>query len=144
MSYATLEDLIGTFGAEDLIALTDRADPPSDTIDEAAVASALSGAQSLIDGYLAGRYATPLATVPDIVQRWTLDLARHGLYLNKNGPTEAVQKAFLETLRQLRDAADGRLTLAVAGVAAPAAPGGGVKATIGQPVFDARTLGDYR
>lgn len=144
MSYASLSDLIGAFGTDDLVELTDRADPPSDAIDAAAVAAALDGAQSLIDGYLAARYATPLVTVPDIVRRWACDIARHRLYLNKNGPTDPVQKAYDDTLRQLRDAADGRLTLAVAGVAAPAAGSGGVKAVIGTPVFDARTLEGFR
>ncbi len=144
MSYASLADLIAAFGSEDLIALTDRSDPPSDVIDTLAAAAALDGAQSLIDGYLGARYATPLAAVPDIVRRWACDLARHRLYLNKNGLTDAVQKAYDDTLRQLRDAADGRLRLAAAGAATPGASGGGVKAVTGAPVFDAATLSAFR
>jgi phage gp36-like protein len=145
MSYAGLSDLIAAFGTDDLIALTDRADPPADAIDEVAVTDALAGAQSLIDGYLASRYATPLATVPDIVRRWACDIARHRLYLNRGGPTEPVQKAYDDTLRQMRDAADGRLTLAVAGVAAAGAPGGGgVKGVIPPRIFDARALEGFR
>ncbi|MGA1856926.1 DUF1320 domain-containing protein [Azospirillum sp. 11R-A] len=145
MTYASLSDLIAAFGTDDLIALTDRADPPADAIDEGTVADALAGAQSLIDGYLASRYATPLATVPDVVRRWACDIARHRLYLNRGGPTEPIQKAYDDTLRQMRDAADGRVRLAVAGVEAPAsASGGGVKGVVPPRIFDARGLEGFR
>ena len=90
MTYATQADLVTRFGEEDLIRLTDRADPPLDAIDSAVVAAALADAEAVIDGYVATRYTLPLATTPLLLRQIECDLA--WFILQRGNPTEDAQK----------------------------------------------------
>lgn len=71
--------------------------------------AAASDADSLIDSYLAARYAVPLTTVPPLIVGIAADLTRHKLF-DKAAPKEVEEraKAAEELLKQLRD---GLLTL---------------------------------
>ncbi len=113
MTYATQQDLIDRFGARELIELTDRADPPEGEIDAAVVAKALADADALVNGYAGKRYAVPLAPVPPLVVQIAGDVARY--LLHGDAPTEIVKERYKQSERQLRDIADGRLVLEVAG-----------------------------
>ena len=76
MSYATLQQMIDRYGARMLVGLSDRGELATGEIDLDVVDRALADADALIDGYLAGRYAMPLASTPplvvDIAQRITI------------------------------------------------------------------------
>lgn len=72
-------------------------------------AQAENEAASLIDGYLATRYALPLASVPAIVRAWACDLTRHALW-DERAPEE-VRRRYEDALAQLRDLAAGKLAL---------------------------------
>lgn len=61
MPYANLSGLTARYGQHMLVDLTDRALPPTGQIDVDVVQAALEDTDALIDGYLAGRYALPLA-----------------------------------------------------------------------------------
>lgn len=116
--YATLDDLIIRFGTDELVQLTDRADPPADAIDLTVVDRALGDAGELIDGYLAGSYQLPLDPMPDLVRKIACDVAR--FYLHADQPTEAVKDAYKEAVRLLERISNGTVTLQAAGIPAPA------------------------
>ncbi|MDX9860889.1 MAG: DUF1320 domain-containing protein [Rhodospirillales bacterium] len=124
MSYATLQDLIDRFGEDELIQLTDRADPPAGTIDETVAARALADADELIDGYVAGRYRVPLAPIPAMVTRLACDLAR--FFLHDDLPTDSVKEAHQAALKTLREISAGTVKLQAAGVEAASGSGGDV------------------
>lgn len=117
--YASQQDLIDRFGQRELIELTDRADPPTGTIDAAVVAGALADAAEVINSYIGRRYDLPLAETPAVLRRVAADIAR--FYLHKDDPIEAARNAHAEALKWLKDLAEGRAVLDLAGEeAAPA------------------------
>lgn len=140
MAYATLQDLIDRFGEEELIQLTDRADPPAEAVDATTVERALADAGHLIDGYVAGRYALPMDPVPDLVKRLACDLARY--LLHTHAATEVVKDNHRDALRALADIAAGRITLQAAGISAPAA-GDAVQASAPERIFTRDSLGGF-
>lgn len=121
MSYATLTTLTDRFGLTTLVSLTDRGAVATGVVDEDVIDRALADADALIDGYLAGRYVLPLASVPPLVAGIAAVVAFWNLHIGS--PDEKVRKDYDDAMRQLRDIADGRLKLPVAGVE-PAGTGG--------------------
>ena len=83
MDYARLPDLYARFGEREInqIADIDR----TGTADAVLVDRALSDAAAEIDAALLGRYALPVATVPDLLRRIACDLARYFLYADQPG-----------------------------------------------------------
>jgi phage gp36-like protein len=122
--YATLQELIDRFSERLLLQLTDRADPPAAAIDETVVDRALTDADAVIDGYLAGRYQLPLAEVPPLV----VDLAQViAIYkLHPFEPDPKISKDYDQALKTLRDISQGVVRLPVAGVEPEAKPSSGV------------------
>lgn len=103
MPYATQADLEARFGIAELGELTDRVN--GEVIDADVVTRALNDARAEIDGYLAGRYQLPLATVPEILVRLNCDMARY--YLHDDRVTEAVRDRYTDAVRLLRSIAAG-------------------------------------
>ena len=120
--YATQQDLIDRFGQEELVELTDRADPPAGVIDATVVTRALTDADALIDGYVGARYDLPLSSTPALLVDLAADIARYKLY--KDDPTEAVESRNKAALATLRDISTGKAKLDIAG-AEPATSGAG-------------------
>jgi phage gp36-like protein len=112
--YATQAELETRFGTDELVQLTNRAG--GNTIDAAVVASALVGASSEIDGYLARRYAVPVSPAPVFLGEACLSIARYKLHGKSAG--DAVRRDYDDAIRLLRDLADGRAE--IAGAAPPA------------------------
>jgi len=143
MAYALTADLIARFGRDELLQLTDRSGV--DRVDEAVVGAAIADAGASIDGYLAARYALPVAPTPALLTRIACDLAR--FYLHGPSATELVRKGFEDAQRILRDLADGRAVLAGAAVAvpgsSPAAPGGSVQVAAPERRVDAGHLAGF-
>lgn len=141
MTYATQADLVTRFGEEDLIRLTDRADPPLDAIDSAVVAAALADAEAVIDGYVATRYTLPLATTPLLLRQIECDLA--WFILQRGNPTEDAQKRQQAAIAMLRDVSKGALSLGPDAANAVPTDAGGVQVSAGDAVFTPSTLADY-
>lgn len=80
-----------------------------------------ANARGLIDGYIASRYALPLAAVPDMLKAWALDVVRFRLW-DEQAPEE-VRRRYDDAIAQLRDLARGLISLPpdASGVS-PAAP----------------------
>jgi phage gp36-like protein len=132
MAYITSEDFEEAFGAQELEdLLRDAADFEKS---EAAAAS-------LIDGYIAGRYALPLAAVPAVVKGWALDITRYRLW-DEQAPEE-VRRRYEDALAQLRDLAAEKLALPADAIGATATGSFIAEGYSATRVFTATTLTDY-
>ena len=105
--YATLADMQNRFSEAELIDLSDRGG--AGVMDSAVIDAALNDASATIDGYLAARYPLPLATVPDVLNRVSCDLARYYLYDER--ATEQVTKRHDDALKLLDKISNGSVTL---------------------------------
>lgn len=106
MSYATLDDLVSRYGEEELVQITG---PASGVIDGAVVAGALADADAMIDGYLAGRYPLPLASVPPNLTLIACAVARYLVW--KDLASEEVRKRYEDAIRYLERVASGGIPL---------------------------------
>ncbi len=76
--YCVLDDINKQVTTDILIQLTD--DTQSGDIDPVVVEEAVIYSETLIDGYLRGRYTLPLSAVPDMVKILAVDLCIYRLY----------------------------------------------------------------
>lgn len=113
MDYCTQIQLEARYGAALLVEISDRADVPTGTIDAGLIARAITDATALIDGYLAGRYALPLATIPALVTDLAQRIAIY--YAHTNVASEKIGKDYEAALRQLKDIASGLIKLDAGG-----------------------------
>lgn len=127
MSYATLENLIERYGERMLVNLTDRGEMATGLIDLPTVDRALADTDAMIDGYLAVRYALPLAEVPPLVADLAQAIALWKLH--PAGVDPKIEEDYKQALRSLEGLSRGLIRLSVAG-AEPAGNGGmGVRVT---------------
>ncbi len=131
MPYATQADLDQRFGAAELIRLTDRATPRTGQIDAAVVARAIADAEAEINGYLQGRYALPLASVPAVLVRVTSDIARY--YLYDDAATDQVRDRYKDSVALLKGIADGRVSLGLDQAAVQVKDSSGAKVSENSP-----------
>ena len=78
-AYATPDDLITMFGEPQMRAMSDIDEVAAGEVVVQRLQRALETATGEVDGYLTGRYALPLATVPSVVRTHVLCLARYHL-----------------------------------------------------------------
>lgn len=138
--YCTVQDLIDRYGEDELIQLTDRADPPAGVVDAGVAEKAIADAGELIDAHLAARYTLPLATVPELLRRLACQIARY--LLHDDAAPEEVRERYKDAERLLRDIGAGRVRLQADG-AEPTASAGIAKVAAPERVFTRDTLGDY-
>lgn len=139
MTYATQQDMIDRFGEQELIELTDHA--AAGVIDATVMAGALGDADAEIDAYLAGRYTLPLASVPRVLTRFAVDLARYGLYDTR--ATEQVKARYDDAIKFLKALANGTVSLGLDPVNQPLAETGGVQVLAPARVFNDDSLAGY-
>ena len=109
MAYATLDQLVSLFGADEIRTLSDR--QGTGELDEAVISDALERASSEVDSYLADRYATPLSgsdPIPPVVVSVTGDIARYRLTGGDIRDTDPIRERYTKALNWLRDVADGK------------------------------------
>lgn len=116
MTYATQADLVDRFGETELAQRTNRVDGL--TIDTAVLGRALSDADAEINGYLAVRYALPLATTPVVLTRLAADIARYRLY--DDGTPDAVRQRYEDAVSLLKRMSSGDVQMPGAEAAAVA------------------------
>jgi phage gp36-like protein len=112
--YATQTDLERRFGTDAVMELSDRT--LSGVADADVIAHALDDAASIIDGYLAGRYALPLAFTPKLLRVQAEAIAFY--LLHRNGAPDAVVRGYQDALQTLKNLSTGvvRLTVPDTGV----------------------------
>ncbi len=120
-AYTDQAALVKRYGADMLIRATDRGAVATGVIDAAVVAKACQDASDIIDGYLAGRYALPLAAIPPLVATLAEDIAIWRLHPYE--PDPKLKADFDAAMRSLRDIGSGAIRLPATGVE-PATTGG--------------------
>lgn len=138
MAYATLDQLVSLFGAEEIRTLSDR--QGTGILNEEVVRDALERASSEVDSYLADRYATPLSEavpLPPVVASVTGDIARYRLTGGDIRDTDPIRERYVKALKWLRDVADGRAS--VPGLPPAAEEGGAVVLEAGVRPWDGVT-----
>lgn len=107
MAYATLDDLIKTFGEHNLSSLL-----VDDNGDLSPFNQWLDNASSEIDGYLNARYKVPLKVVPSIVKEWTCSITYYKRSLEYgDGLTEEKRKRYDDIFDYLKDIVKGIATI---------------------------------
>lgn len=137
MAYATLDQLVSLFGAEEIRALSDR--QGTGALDEQVVREALERASSEVDSYLADRYSTPLsaeAPIPAVVASITGDIARYRMTGGDIRDSDPIRDRYVRALNWLRDVSDGKAS--VPGLL-PAESVGGVLLSPGMRPWDGVT-----
>lgn len=143
MGYAVQADLEAAIDQQKLVELTD--DEKTGAVNAGRLARALADADAVIDGYLRGRYAVPLATTPPFVRYIAVSLAIYGLFERRSHLFEMpewLKERFKNAKENLRAIRDGKLDL---GVDPPPPKGGAIVATTSGPerVFTEETLKDF-
>ena len=139
--YATIADMIQAFGTDELIELTDRADPPLDAIDETVLNAALAAASSEIDGYVGAVAKLPLASVPDNLRGLACVITRYRLSTDQS--QGRVRQDYEDAVTTLRDIARGLIKLDVpdGGPAPEPAPAAKVLGKSAPQIFTPERLG---
>lgn len=127
VAYTTLAALTARYGEDLLIRATDRGMVPTDQIDVSVVAKACDDASALIDGYLMGRYALPMAEVPPLIAALAEDVAIYRLHPNE--PDPKIKADYEAAIRSLEAIGKGAIRLPIAGVEAPASSEDSVRFT---------------
>ncbi len=74
----------------------------------------ITEAEDLVNGYLRGRYDTPLSTVPSIIKRITLNVFRYYLYDRRNiSIPQNIVDSYDESVSQLENIRKGLLDLGI-------------------------------
>lgn len=127
MPYATLQQLIDRYGERLIVELTDRGEMATGEIDVPTVDRALTDADAMIDGYLAGRYQLPLSTTPALVSELAAKIAVWNLHTSQ--PEAKIEADYKSAERMLGQISTGAIQLQVAGVAPSGTGGSGARIT---------------
>lgn len=138
MSYCTVQQLEDRYGAEFLTQISDRGQEPAVEPDAVLLARAIADADALIDGYLAARYALPLAATPPLLTALALPVALYKAHAHV--ASEKVRKDFEDALKVLERIASGVVRLDVAGVEPAGSGAGGVRTNAPERPFTAATM----
>ena len=101
--------MVTRFGEQELIQLTDRAEPPLQMIDSSVFNADALRADGYVNGYLRTRYALPLVTPPVEVVTAAENVTRY--YLFGNGAPQYVKDGFDESVVWLKDVQAGKVLL---------------------------------
>ncbi|MDR0996754.1 MAG: DUF1320 domain-containing protein [Zoogloeaceae bacterium] len=147
MPYCSIADLKLAIPDQTLIWLTCD-DPQAPAMNLPVAEEAIRQAEELVDGFLRGRYALPLASVPTLVKDMSVHLARHWLYARRPEGADlpdAVKDGQKNALRILENIRDGKITLGLpAALGGKDAPEPGEMKVKSRPqVFSTSMLGAY-
>jgi phage gp36-like protein len=140
MPYAVTADLETRFGAVEILQLADR--DGSGVSDPGVVDAAIAAATVEIDGYLAVKYALPLAAIPPLVTQLACDIARYRLWKDRASPL--VRQNYDDAVDQLKRLSSGAMRLTdVAGLEPAAGGAASVRVTTRPKIFDDTSLASY-
>ncbi len=139
MPYADQAALEDAFGQVEIRQLADR--DRSGAADPAFVAAVLARADSLIDSYLAGRYALPISPTPPVLTATACDLARYWLY--DDAAPERVREGYEDAVAWLKDVASGKVVLQLTAATGDTAVAGSPDWDAPERLFTAATLATF-
>lgn len=112
MTYATRADIETLYGGEELrSALNLARDAELSSGDIARVDQALAETSSQIDSYIGVRYALPLASVPDVLRAFAVDMTVYRLALRLGRPRDELRKRYEDAIGYLKSVAKGEADL---------------------------------
>ena len=126
MTYATLDNLLDSYGSVLLVQLTDRDELATGQINADIVERALLNTDAVINGHL-GRYQLPMSDVPELLVELAQVIAIYKLHRFK--PDPKIKDDYDAAMRMLRDISNGIVTLSIAGTELPGTEGNGVRIT---------------
>lgn len=130
MAYATQSDIEAQLSLGELIQLTD--DEGLGAVNADRVARAIADADEEIDGYLQSRMAVPIAPVPGIIRKVSVDLAVYNLYSRRGDAMPDTRRDRYENaLKLLVKVAEGKIGLGASDPDGNPPTSGAVGVTIG-------------
>lgn len=112
MAYATVQDMIGRFGATEMLRLSSVDGELPETVNAVPVEQAIADADGIIDTYLRKRYRVPLAPVPQSIVRASCILARYDLSVGGDRePADQVKSDRKDVVAWLTQLSNGVATL---------------------------------
>jgi len=112
MPYIVQADLLSQLSNAQLIQLTD--DNKTGSVDADKVTRAIVEAEAEVNGYIATKYAVPLAApVPDLVKQLAIDVAIYRLYRRRQRVPDDVRTAYEDAVNKLEGIAKGLVTLGI-------------------------------
>lgn len=108
-AFVSPADLLAEYGHQEMVDLTDRSDPRTGEVDTGVAQRACDRAAAEVQAALAGRYALPLAQVPDLLRWLARDLAHYHLHLSE--PADVTKDRAKEARRQLAAIQRGEMAL---------------------------------
>jgi phage gp36-like protein len=125
--YATIQDMIDRYSQDEITLAFDT--DQGGTLDETTANKALEDATAEIDGYLVGRYDTPLSSPPAVLVRLAVDIALYrGSILGAQ--TEEKRTRYEDAVRFLTKVAQGDISL---GLEKPSQGGSGGASFVASP-----------
>lgn len=79
----------------------------------AVVADAIADAEAEAAGYVGKAVSLPLVTVPDTLKRLVCQIARYNLWRRDLADDHPVYLSYRDAIRELRDIADGKISLPI-------------------------------
>ena len=111
--YATKEDMLKRYTQADLIQLTDRVEPYTNTIIDDVLNQALEDAAATIDTYVANRYDLPVNGIPKALTIQACAIAYYNLHQGRH-PDE-IRTAYEDAISFLDKIASGWILLDIGG-----------------------------
>ena len=127
MAYATKQDMIDRYGLDEVIAITDRATPPANAVDEAVLAKALENATAEVNSEAK---LTGTITQTEQLANIACAIARYHL---SDPCAERVRTDYEDQITFLRRVAAGNALLIGQDAAAPAATGNDAPVFVSSP-----------
>jgi phage gp36-like protein len=112
VSYSTLDDIKKLIPEAVLIQLTD--DEATGSVNQGRVDEAVKQADAEIDSYCGSRYMVPLPIVPDLVRKFSVDIAIYNLYSrHMEVMPETRAERYKNAIRQLEAVSKGTVSLGI-------------------------------
>lgn len=141
MTYVTQAQLEDRYGTRLLIQLSDRETSATGAIVTAVVDRAIADTDAMIDGYLQGRYALPLAEVPPLLTDIAGAIAIWKLH--RKVADDKIRLDYEDAVRRLQEIARGTIRLTVDGDEPAGGSSGGVETNSPERPFTTETLKGY-
>ncbi|MGE4442120.1 MAG: gp436 family protein [Desulfomicrobium sp.] len=109
MPYSTMTDILDQIEAADLLDLTD--DENLGQVSEPRVLKAIADADAEINGYCGKRYRVPFDPVPELIRKFSVDIAIYNIFARRAGAPEDRRNRYKDAIAFLRLVAAGSGTL---------------------------------
>jgi len=112
--FLTVEDMVATFGEEEMLQLAGTGPRDYRSLDRAKVEEAIDHAERTVRGYVIDRWPNAFPSGTPLLRGFAADLARHrlrGRGGQQNAMNDTVQKRYDTAIARLKDLSQGRMTL---------------------------------